>query len=367
MMNQSGGKMNIYAVLMAGGVGTRFWPRSREKSPKQILSVLGEETLIQLSYKRLNNLVDDSRIMVVTNYDQKDVIQEQLPRLNSGNFVLEPFGKNTAPCIGLAAIHVAYQDPEAIMVVLPADHVITKVDEFQRVIKLAVEFSAQNDGLVTLGITPYEPATGYGYIQAGEEVLKSNSHLVYKVKTFAEKPNWDTAKRFLKSGDFYWNSGIFIWKATTILQEISEKLPEIHDGLMEINRSIDTPNYYQTLESIYQHFKGISIDFGVMQQAANVYVIPTDIGWNDVGSWETVYDISTKDKNSNAAECAELINIESRKCYVYSPEKAVALVGVDNLIVVDTGDALLICKKSAAQGVKEVVDHLKKKGLDRWV
>ena len=359
--------MNIYAILMAGGVGTRFWPRSREKSPKQVLSVTGKETLIQSAYNRLTDLVDDSRVWVVTNYDQKDVIREQLPRLAAENFILEPFGRNTAPCIGLAAIHAAYQDPESIMVVLPADHVITKVDEFQQAIKLAIEFASQNEGLVTLGITPYEPATGYGYIQAGKEVFKSNSHKVHTVKTFAEKPNLDTARRFLKSGDFYWNSGMFIWKTSTILKEISEKLPEVYDGLMEINRNIHTPRYSAALEDAYWRFKGISIDFGVMQQANNVYVIPADMGWNDVGSWETVYEISLKDRNSNATECAELVTVDSKKCYVYSPEKVVALVGVENLIVVDTGDALLICKKSAAQDVKEVVDYLKKKGLDRWV
>lgn len=359
--------MNVYAILMAGGVGTRFWPRSREKSPKQVLSVTGKETLIQATYKRLNSLVDDSRILVVTNYDQKNVIHGQLPKLSSENFILEPFGRNTAPCIGLAAIQVAYQDPESVMVVLPADHVIGDVEEFQSVLKLAVEFASKENGLVTLGITPDEPATGYGYIQVGDEVLKSNSHRVHKVRTFAEKPNLDTAKRFLKSGDFFWNSGMFIWKASTILQEINDKLPEIYDGLMEINRGINTPNYQRIVEEAYRRFRGISIDVGVMQQSDNVYVIPADMGWNDVNSWETVYEISLKDKNANSTECAELVNIDSRKCYVYSPEKVVALVGVDNLIVVDTGDALLVCKKSAAQDVKEVVDYLKKKGLDQWI
>ncbi|MCK6622919.1 MAG: mannose-1-phosphate guanylyltransferase [Calditrichaceae bacterium] len=359
--------MKIYGILMAGGMGTRFWPRSREKSPKQVLNVFGDGTLIQAAYQRLANFIEDSQILVVTNYDQKEVIQKQLPQLSAENFILEPFGKNTAPCIGLAAIQVAYQDPDNIMIVVPADHVISNVAEFQTVMKLAVDFVSRQDSLVTLGITPDEPATGYGYIQAGEEVLKADHHSVLQVRTFAEKPNLETAKRFLKSGDFYWNSGMFIWRASTILREIGEKLPEIYEGLMELSRSIGKRDYQGKLEDVYRRIKGISIDFGVMQEAQNVYVIPADLGWNDVGSWETVYDISPKDKNLNAGEYAELISIESRKCYVYSPEKAVALVGVENLIIVDTGDALLVCKKSSAQDVKEVVDHLKKKGLEKWL
>ncbi|RMH83331.1 MAG: mannose-1-phosphate guanylyltransferase, partial [Calditrichaeota bacterium] len=311
--------MNAYAVLMAGGVGTRFWPRSRRKSPKQVLRIFGEESLIQATYNRLSGLVDDSRLYVVTSREQKQMIHEQLPHLSEENFLLEPVGRNTAPCIGLAAIHIAAVDPEAVMIVLPADHLITEVETFRKVIRLAVDFAAQNDGLVTLGIHPTEPATGYGYIQAGEEVYREGEMPVFKVKTFAEKPNLETARRFLESGDFYWNSGMFIWKASTILQEISDKLPEIYEALQEVEAALNTPRYSEQVERMYRHIKGISIDFGVMQQAREVYVIPVEMGWNDVGSWETVYSISPKDKHLNAGEYDTLINIRSGKNYVYSP------------------------------------------------
>lgn len=359
--------MNIYAVLMAGGVGTRFWPRSRRQTPKQVLNIAGQDTMIQATHKRLAGLVENSQILVVTNHEQKDEIQRQLPELESDNFLLEPFGRNTAPCIGLAAVHVAAHDPDAVMVVLPADHVITRTDEFQKVIRLAVEYAAENGGLLTLGITPQEPATGYGYIQAGEAVAEKENHRICRVRTFAEKPNLETAKRFLKSGDFYWNSGIFIWKASTILNEISDKLPGIYEPLRDVKASLGTPRYNDTLEDMYRRIRPISIDFGVMQQAETVYVIPTNMGWNDVGSWETVFEISPKDGNQIAGEFAQLINVDSRKNYVYSPGKAVALVGVENLVIVDTGDALLVCRKSHAQDVKEAVEILQKKGLEQWL
>ncbi len=359
--------MNIYAVLMAGGVGTRFWPRSRSRNPKQVLNIVDHDTMIQATYRRLEGLIDRDHLIIVTHYDQKEIIQDQLPDLEEDNFILEPLGRNTAPCIGLAAVQIVVQDPDGIMVVLPADHLVKNVEEFQHVVKLAARFVGENDGLVTLGIQPTEPATGYGYIQRSGKVQELDGHTIYRVKTFAEKPNYETAVRFLESGDFYWNSGMFIWKASTILQEISEKLPEIYEGLMEIKDHLGQPNYFDKVADVYRRIRSISIDYGVMQTAENVYVIPTDMGWSDVGSWETVYEISPKDKNKNAAFCKELVAVDSCRSYVYSPDKVVALVGVENLIVVDTGDALLICKRSRAQDVREVVDRLKKKGLDEYL
>lgn len=356
--------MKVYAVLMAGGVGTRFWPRSRSKNPKQVLSIVDHETMIQATYKRIRELVDDSNILVVTNFDQKDIIRENLPNLREKNFILEPFGRNTAPCIGLAAIHIMAKDPDSIMFVLPADHMIQDTSKFLEIAKIAIKFAVENDGLLTLGIKTTYPATGYGYIQRGEEVAVVKGNPISKVKTFAEKPNYDTARRFLKSGDFFWNSGMFIWKTSTILKEMSEKLPQIHHGLMEIKKSIGTSSYTQRVDEIYRRIRGISIDYGVMQTSERVFVIPTDIGWNDVGSWETVYEISEKDKNKIAGDYEDLINVDSSECYVHSPDKVVALVGLKNVLVVDTGDALLICKKSHAEKVKDVVDYLHKKGLN---
>lgn len=359
--------MNIYAILMAGGVGTRFWPRSRAGSPKQVLNIVGETTMIQETHRRLDGLVKDDKVKIVTNAVQKELIHQQLPKLTEQGFVIEPFGRNTAPCIGLAAIHVAAHDPEGVMVVLPADHVITKVDEFKSVLRLAVKFASDNDALVTMGITPDEPATGYGYIQGGKAVHKGKTHQVMKVRTFAEKPNLETATRFLQSGDFFWNSGMFVWKADAILEEFRRYLPEMHELLMEVREALDTPRYDKALKSAYERMQNISIDVGVMQKSERVFVIPADMGWSDVGSWETVYEISRKNRSANAGQFRELINVDAKGCYAYSPDKVVALVGVQDLVVVDTGDALLVCHKSAAQEVKQVVDELKKKGAREWL
>jgi len=352
---------------MAGGVGTRFWPRSRTKTPKQVLDIVDHETMIKATYKRLKGLVEPSRTFVVTNQDQIPAIQKQIPKLPKQNFIIEPMGRNTAPCIGLAATIVQQIDSDGIMVVLPADHLITEIQEFKEVIRHAAQFAWESDGLVTLGINPTYPSTGYGYIQRGTEVNKLKNHGVYKVKTFAEKPNLETALRFLESGDFYWNSGMFIWKVSSILKEIEDKLPELYEGLIQIKSQLNKKTYAAALEDVYRRIRGISIDYGVMQTAENVFVIPTVMGWNDVGSWEVVYDISEKDKNKNAGDFKNLQSLDASDNYVYAPKKLVGLVGVKNLVVVETNDAILICRRNRSQDVKELVEQLKKNGLDEYL
>ncbi|GAB4381062.1 MAG: mannose-1-phosphate guanylyltransferase [Calditrichia bacterium] len=359
--------MKMFAVLMAGGVGTRFWPRSRARNPKQVLNIIDHETMIQATFKRLKGLVDTRQLLIVTNAGQQEIIRQQIPELKEENFIIEPMGRNTAPCIGLAAIKVQQIAADGIMVVLPADHLIKNVEEFQRVVTHGAQFVEESGSLLTLGITPNHPSTGYGYIQKGEKIKDFNGHTIYKVKTFAEKPNHDTALRFLKSGDFFWNSGIFIWKASTILSEIEDKLPELYEGLMEIKPILGTSQENGIIEDVYRRIRGISIDYGVMQTAANVCVIPTDMGWNDVGSWEVVHEISRKDRYRNAGEYKEIIQVDSGDNYIYAPDKLVALVGVRNLVFVDTGDAVLICKKSQSQDVKEIVEQLKKNGMDEYI
>ncbi len=359
--------MKIFVVLMAGGVGTRFWPRSRARTPKQVLDIVDHETMMKATYKRLKGLVEPERIFVVTNQDQMPVIRKQIPKLSEQNFIIEPMGRNTAPCIGLAATMVQQIDADGIMVVLPADHLITDTSEFKRVIRHAAKYAWESDGLVTLGINPTHPATGYGYIQRGEEVSKLDDHGVYKVKTFAEKPNLETALRFLESGDFYWNSGMFIWKVSSILKEIEVKLPELHEGLLQIKSQLNKKNFNSVLEDVYRRIRGISIDYGVMQTAQNVFVIPTVMGWSDVGSWEVVYEISEKDNNKNSGNCKEIQALDSGENYIYAPKKMVGLVGVKNLVIVDTGDALLVCRKNHSQDVKELVEQLKKNGLDEYL
>ena len=359
--------MKLFAVLMAGGVGTRFWPRSRAKRPKQVLDIFKTETLIQAAYKRLKGLVDSKQLMIVTNEDQKELISQQIPQLTSDNFVVEPFGRNTSHCIGLAATIISQIDADAVMAVLPADHLISNTKEFQRVIKQASKFAFETNYLVTLGIKPEFPATGYGYIQRGKEVRKFDGHTIYEVKTFAEKPIRETAIIFLESGDFFWNSGMFIWKASAILKEIEDKLPELYEGLGIIRKHIGKTTFSQKLEDVYRRIRGISIDYGVMQTAQEVYVIPTNMGWNDMGSWEVVHDISKKDKQKNAGKYKEISIIDSSENYVYAPDKLVALVGIKNIVAVDTGDALLICKKNRSQEVKDLVEELKKRGMDEYI
>jgi mannose-1-phosphate guanylyltransferase len=293
----------ICAVIMAGGVGTRFWPRSREKTPKHLLQIFGKGTMLQNTVKRLEALIDIHDVFIVTNRLQKSLIEKQLPALPSENLIIEPVGRNTAACIGLAALHVRSLHPEAVMIVLPADHLIGDEAEFCRVLQVAVDTAFESKSLLTIGIKPTHPETGYGYIQMFNEEGNHNPYFsrgVLKVKTFAEKPNLETAVQFLASGDFLWNSGMFVWRADTILHQIEKCLPELYTELAKIDKALGTPQYQSTLETVYGLIRGTSIDYGVMEKAEQVYVIPGSFGWNDIGSWDEVFRVSGKDDNGNS-------------------------------------------------------------------
>jgi mannose-1-phosphate guanylyltransferase len=348
----------IYAVIMAGGVGTRFWPRSRTVRPKQLLNIFGEKTMIQHTAERVQPLVAPENIYVVTNIQQAAAVGRQLPQVESRNILVEPVGRNTAPCIGLAALHILDKDPDGIMAVLAADHLIKPVDKFCDDIRFAADTAVATGACVTLGIVPTRPETGYGYIQFLDQFV-GNGRKAYRVKTFAEKPNLETAKQFLASGDFLWNSGMFIWKAVTIINLIEEFLPELYEGLMEIKDALHKPKYDEVVARVYRSIKGISIDYGVMEKTEEVYVIKSDFEWNDVGSWEEVYQLSEKDSAGNALTGGHLL-ADTTNSLVYSPDKPVALVGVHDLIVVNTEDALLICRRDQAQDVKKIVDELQR-------
>lgn len=347
--------MELYAVIMAGGIGARFWPRSREKKPKQLIKIFGENTMIQDTVLRLDGLVKNENIFVITNKVQKLRVKDQLPQLLEENIIDEPFGKNTAACIGLASILIQQKNPEAVTIVLPADHYIRNKEKFQSTIIQAAEYADKSNGLVTIGIKPTKPETGYGYIQYDEDMIEDNIH---NVLTFAEKPNPATAKRFLESGDFLWNSGMFIWKVESILKEINDVLPDLMVGLEEIKSSLGSVEFEKTLTSVYGQLKSISIDYGIMEKSKNVFLVKGEFDWSDVGSWETVYELSEKDENGNAC-IGETYYSNSYNSFVLSPNKFVALIGVDNLIVVNTSDSLLICSRESAQDVKQVVDYLK--------
>lgn len=347
--------MEIFVVIMAGGVGSRFWPRSKEKKPKQLIRIFGENTMIQDTVKRLDGLVDKKNIYVITNRIQKLRVKEQLPDIPEQNIIDEPFGKNTAACIGLASVLIKQKNPEAVTIVLPSDHLIKNENEFQKCLLTAANFAYKSKGLVTIGIKPTRPETGYGYIQFDETEIENNIH---KVLTFAEKPNLSTAIRFIESGDFLWNSGMFIWRVDTILNEIKKYLPELYEGLEKIESFINSDDFETQLTQVYGQLKSISIDYGVMEKANNVYVIKADFYWNDVGSWEAVYEVSNKNEDGNVI-IGDVYSEKTYNSYIFSPRKFTAVIGAENLIIINTNDALLICNRNYAQDVRQVVDYLK--------
>jgi mannose-1-phosphate guanylyltransferase len=347
--------MELYAIIMAGGIGARFWPRSRKKSPKQLLKIIGENTMIQETFTRLNGLVPKENILIVTNESQRPGIVEQLPEIPFENIIVEPFGRNTAACIGLASVIIQQRSQDAVTFVMPADHIIGDSESFINTLKIAAEFSFQNQALVTIGIQPTKPETGYGYIQIDEDSGKKN---VYKVLTFAEKPNYDTAVNFIKSGDFLWNSGMFIWKIDTIINEIKRFMPDLSEGLNQIKDHLAEPDFPNILSNIYGQLRSISIDYGIMEKSDRVYLVRGQFSWSDVGSWEAVYELSDKDQDGNV-KVGSVYTDMAMDSYIYSPDKFTAVIGLDNVIVINCNNALLICKRDKAQDVKNIIDYLK--------
>jgi mannose-1-phosphate guanylyltransferase len=346
--------MKLYAVIMAGGIGSRFWPRSKAKSPKQLLRIFGENTMIQDTVDRLKGLVDDENIYIITNKIQKPEIVTQLDHVPPENIIEEPFGRNTAACIGLASVIIKKNDKDAVTLILPADHIIKDKNLFHTTLKSAAEFADESKGLVTIGIPPTRPETGYGYIQIDDKSVSDN---IFKVLTFAEKPNYATAVRFIESGDFMWNSGMFIWRADVILNEIKNYMPDLYDGLETISKDIGNPDYDKTLFNIYGILKSISIDYGIMEKSKQVFLIKGKFSWSDVGSWEEVYQLSEKNDDGNALK-GNIYSDRTIDSYVYSPGKFTAVIGVENLIIINTEEALLICRRDQCQDVKKIVDHL---------
>ncbi len=360
---------NVYAVIMAGGVGARFWPRSREKTPKQLLEIVGPGTMIQNTAARLEGLVVPKNIFIVTNKVQKSAVIKQLPSIPPQNILVEPLPRNTAPCIGLAALFIRRLDPRGVVLTLPADHIVEDVPDYQRVLRLAIEVAEDSGCPVTVGIKPKWPETGYGYIQYVDEDKGKNKYYsrgVYKVKTFAEKPILETAEKFLASGDFLWNSGMFVWRVDVILDEIKTHLLELYDALMKLDVSLGTEKFNSTLEFVYGLVRGISIDYGVMEKAKNVLVIKGDFGWSDVGSWDEVYRIAKKDDKGNYTTGKVFLK-DTNNSLVYSNDKLVATIGLDDVIVINTDDAVLVCRKGKSQEVKEIVDHLKRKQMNEYL
>ena len=355
--------MKLYAVIMAGGVGSRFWPRSKKKTPKQLLKIIGKDTMIQATVNRLSGLIEKENIYVITNEIQRQEVINQLADVPAENIIEEPFGRNTAACIGLASIIIKAKDPDAVTIVLPADHIIRDEDKFKKVLENAAKYADESKGLVTIGITPTRPETGYGYIQINDKEVAEN---IFPVYTFAEKPNYATALRFVESGDFLWNSGMFIWRADVILDEIKNLMPDLYEGLVEIENSLTSPNFKEQLKSVYAQLKKISIDYGIMEKSSKVFLTKGTFNWSDVGSWEEVYQLSEKNDAGNASIGNVYTNMVNDS-YIYSPNKVTAVIGLDNVIVINHEDTVLICRRDKAQDVKEIVDYLKMNKMDEYI
>ncbi|MEA5093469.1 MAG: mannose-1-phosphate guanylyltransferase [Sedimentibacter saalensis] len=351
--------MKTTAVIMAGGKGERFWPRSRSNFPKQFLSLTNDgKTMIQLTAERLLPLVNYEDMFVVTNKDYIKLVKEQLPNIPSENILAEPVAKNTAPAIGLAAAIIQQRYDDSVMIVLPSDHLIKQNQMFLDTLKTAINVAKEGDNLVTIGITPTYPETGYGYINYGQSNFSDKYSNVYKVERFVEKPNVEKAKEYLESGNYIWNSGMFVWKVSTILENIKLLMNETYNGLMDIKNVIGKANFEDVLYEKFSHFKSESIDYGVMERAVNIYTIPGTFGWDDVGSWLALERISKTNEYGNSVT-GNVITINSKNSIISGTNKLIATVGIEDLIIVDTDDAILICSKESTQDVKKVLENLK--------
>jgi mannose-1-phosphate guanylyltransferase len=360
---------HAYAVIMAGGGGTRLWPVSRRNRPKQLLPLLGQETLFQSTVARLNDLFPPERILVVTVKEQAGEMRAQVASIPEENYLIEPAPRGTASVVGLAAAVLKERDPEAVMAVLPSDHFIRNRDLFHYLLRAAFEV-AEHKYLVTLGITPSYPSSAYGYIQQGEPLDNKFKYPVYKVKRFKEKPDEKTAQEFLRSGDHSWNSGMFIWRADMILAEIEKQMPALFAALKQIVAAWDTPHRDEAFRSNWMNLKSETIDYAVMENAQNVAVLPASgLGWNDVGSWDALFDVLFPDMNGNVSNGSQHLAIETHNTLVYgnNHERLIVTIGLDDTVIVDADDTLLVCKTDQAQKVREVVEHLKKHRQEKYL
>jgi mannose-1-phosphate guanylyltransferase len=357
---------HLYALIMAGGTGSRLWPLSREDRPKQLLPLIGERTMFQVAVERLAPLFTPARIFVVAGRKHMDLLKAQDSGIPDENFVVEPMGRGTAPAIALGAIHLRRRDPDAIMAVLTADHHIADEAGFRRVLAAAAQVAGRGH-LVTLGVTPDYPATGYGYIERGETVESVDNMLAYSVVAFREKPSAIVAERFLADGRHSWNSGMFIWRVDRFLVELARTMPEFSTQLEQIDRALGGAEEAETLAAIWPRVASQTVDYGVMEKARDVVVIPIDIGWSDVGSWASLMEILPGDENGNVAVHAEHMAIDSHNVLVHGRGRLVATVGLNDAIVIDTDDAVLVCRKDDAEGVKQIVERLKKEGRSQYL
>lgn len=359
---------NKYCVIMAGGVGSRFWPMSRSLHPKQFIDILGTgKTLLQKTYDRSCKITKPENIFVVTSDIYVSLVKQQLPDLQDHQILSEPVRRNTAPCVAYAVYKIRKINPKAILLVSPADHIIEKEDVFTEVVNRGMHYTEHNDSLVTLGIQPSRPDTGYGYIQMDEEDY-NEEHKIYKVKTFTEKPNAEMARFFLQSGEFLWNSGIFIWGVNSIIASFEKYLPEMSHLFAEGIEHYGTKTEVDFIKKTYGQCTNISIDYGVLEKAENVYVLPADFGWSDLGTWGSLYEHSVKDERNNAVVGSNVMVYDSNNCLINMPkDKLVVVQGLDNFIITESDGILLICRKEDEQEIKQFVSDVKINKGERFV
>lgn len=355
--------MKTYGVIMAGGGGTRFWPLSRKEVPKQLLNLSGKELMVNETIDRLSSVIKKEDIFIVTNISQAKLMRSATEgRIRKDHILSEPAARNTAACIGYAAMEIIKKFGDGVMCIFPSDHYIKDLAGYQKVLESAIETATSTDNLVTIGIKPTFPSTGYGYIkfQAKEE------ENFYQVEEFVEKPDVETAKEYIANGEYLWNSGMFVWKASLILEKFRQLLPDVFQCLEKIGQSMKTTTELETIERIYPTIPKISIDYGIMERSKNVVVLEGNFGWSDVGSWDALETIYEKDPQGNI-NYGEVLHIKSKNCIIYSQNKLVATIGLENVIVVETEDAILVCHKDSAQDVRKVVEKLDDQGKNQYL
>lgn len=356
-------RLNRYGVIMAGGGGTRFWPLSRQTMPKQLLNLSGNGLMINETIDRISHFITKDNIFIVTNERQGTTMKKSVdPGILENHILMEPAARNTSACIGYAAIELIKKYGDGIMCIFPSDHYIKNVEVFDETLERAIKVAKEEDKLVTVGIKPTFASTGYGYIN----YLKTEEEQAYLVNEFVEKPNKRMAQTYLEQKNYAWNSGMFVWKASTILKNFERYLPRVYRKLRMIYEALDTPEEEQVLKEIYPSIQSISIDYGIMERSDDVMVLLGEFGWNDVGSWDTLSALYEKDSNGNVIK-GEQINLDTKNCICYAKNRLVATIGVENLIIVETNDAILVCEKSQAQEVKKVVQTLVEQGKVEYI